>query len=126
MLDGRTSALLEKINGLCGEGGFKIAEEGDLLSCFPPSDGAGKADLKRMLADLEERRYIEVKYAEEGVYCLRPLPEGKLYFENLRREQREGARRRTSAFAVSVLGGMLGSFLGALLALAVFFLVRGA
>ena len=117
MLDGRTSALLEKINGLCGEGGFKIAEEGDLLSCFPPSDGAGKADLKRMLADLEERRYIEVKYADEGVYCLCPLPEGRLYSEQARQRRLETRSRRREIFLFSLSGAFFGALMGALIVL---------
>ena len=123
MLDERTSALLEKINELCGEGGFKIAEEGELLSCF--AETPAKEELMQMLGELKERRYIDVKYAEEGVYCLRPLPEGKLYFETLRAERREGARRRADVLGFSALGGMLGSLLGALIVWLIVLLARG-
>ncbi len=123
MLSEGESALLEKINELCKEGGFKIAEEGELLSCF--SKGGQKGELQRLLGDLEQRNYIEVKYAEEGVYCLRPLPEGRLYFEKLNEARREGMRRRGETFALSALGGFSGALLGTLLALLIFFLARG-
>ena len=115
MLDQRTSILLDKINELCGESGYKIAEESELLSCFPPSMKADKDELNRILRYLEERRYIDIKYAEEGVYCLCPLPEGRLYFENTREKRYEGARRRREIFLTTALGAFSGGFLGALL-----------
>lgn len=123
MLDERGSALLEKINGICCGSGFKIFEEEDLLSSF--SGGLQQEELKSLLCDLEEKRYIEIRYAEDGVYCLRPLPEGKLYFEALRRQRREGVRRRTDAFFLSALGGFLGSLAGAFLVWLIFFLAGG-
>ena len=123
MLDERASALLEKINTLCGEGGFKIAEEGELLSCL--SAGATKEDVKRALSCLEERRYIEIKYAEEGIYCLRPLPEGRLYFQTLKEQRREGVRRRADGFFLSMLGGFSGALIGGLFVILLLFLVRG-
>lgn len=123
MLDERASALLEKINTLCGDGGFKIAEEGELLSCL--SAGATKEDVKNALRTLEERRYIEIKYAEEGVYCLCPLPEGRLYFQTLKEQRREGVRRRADVLFLSMFGGFFGALLGALLVWLIFFLARG-
>ncbi len=123
MLDERASALLERINTLCGEGGFKIADEGELLSCL--SAGATKEDVKSALSRLEERRYIEIRYAEEGVYCLRPLPEGKLYFQTLKEQRREGVRRRADVLLLSMFGGFFGALLGALLVWLIFFLARG-
>ena len=84
MLDVRTSLLLEKINTLCGEGGFQIAEESDLLASFPAAYKVGKDELSRIMRHLEASGYIEIKYAEDGVYCLCPLPQGRLYFETLR------------------------------------------
>ncbi len=117
MLDERTGILLNKINELCGESGYKIAEESELLSCFPPSYKADSGELKRNLRYLEERRYIDVQYAEEGVYCLCPLPEGRLYFENAREKRYEGARRRRENFLTTALGAFLGGLVGSLLVL---------
>ena len=124
MLDQRTSILLEKINELCAGGGFKIAEEGELLSCFPSYLKTDKEELSRILRYLEERRYIDVKYAEEGVYCLCPLPEGRLYFENAREKRYEGARRRREMFFVTALGAFLGGFLGTLVVYMISLFVR--
>lgn len=113
MLDERTSVLLEKINELCGGSGYKIAEEDELLSCFPARIKADGEELSRILGYLEERRYIDVKFAEAGVYCLCPLPEGRLYFEKLREERFEGTRRRRETFLLSLVGAFLGGLLGA-------------
>lgn len=117
MLDKRTGALLEKINELCGEGGFILAEEGELLSCFSPSDGVDAEELKRILRYLGDRRMIEMKYAEDGVYCVCPLPEGRGYLERVREGRREDARRRRDALLLSGLGALIGSFLGSMLVL---------
>ena len=108
MLDERTSAVLKRIDELCG-GGSKIAEEGDLLSALP---GGTAEELKRILGYLGERRYIDVKYADGGVYCLCPLPEGRGYFE----AQRECARERRQRRWECLLCSALGAFFGALLA----------
>ena len=116
MLDERTGVLLSAINGYCEKGSFKIVEEGELLSRFTPHSGVDRDCLRAMLNFLEERGYIEVDYAGEGEYCLRPLPEGRLYFEQKKREKREVLRRRADAFLCAVLGGFSGGFLGAVLA----------
>lgn len=112
MLDERTSRLLDKINRLCGESGYKIAEEGELLSSLPQSD---EEELSRLLHYLEERRFIDVKYAEEGVYCLCPLPEGRLYFERARGQRLEEIRRRKELFLWSFLGALAGGIFSAIL-----------
>lgn len=122
MLDEKEIALLEKINRLCGEGGFIIAEEGELLSSFPAGQTASREELRRMLARLQERRYIDVKYAEEGEYCLTTLSEGRLYLETAWEKRREDARKRMGTLLFSALGAFLGSLAGTL----IFWLVRFA
>lgn len=112
ILDERTSRLLEKINELCGEGGYKIAEKEELLSCFPACRSVDDEELGRILRYLEERRLIDIKYADEGVYCVCPLPEGRLYFENARERLTEGARRKRELFLTTLFASFLGAVLG--------------
>ena len=116
MLDERTGVLLGAINGYCEKGSFKIVEEGELLRRFSPSAGVDGECLKAMLNYLEEHKYIEVGYAEEGEYCLRPMPEGRLYFERIKRERKQTVRRRIDAVLCAVAGGFSGGFLGSLTA----------
>ena len=116
MLDKRTHLLLSRIAFLCADGSYKIVEERDLLACFPVklrTDGEG---LVHMLNFLREHGYIDVKYAEEGVYCLSPLPEGRMYDERMRRERTESRKRRLYLFAFTLLGAFTGAFAGAYLA----------
>lgn len=114
MLDKRTGALLFQINALCKEGGYKIVEERELFACFS-SQSEDREELSRTLAFLQERKYIDIRYAEDGVFCLCPLPDGRLYFENVLRERSEETRRRRSVFLLTAFGAFLGSLAGALI-----------
>lgn len=116
MLDERTGLLLDAVNGFCEKGSFKLVEENELLKCFPPASGVDGATLRAMLNYLEDGKYIEVGYAEEGEYCLRPLPEGRLYSERLKRERQEAVRKRRDALLLALAGGFSGGFLGSLTA----------
>lgn len=116
MLDERTGLLLSAVNESCVNGSFKIVEEGELLRVFPKTLGVDGQTLRAMLSYLEDRGYIEVGYAEEGEYCVRPLPEGRTYFERLKREGKARVRRRIEAFLLALFGGFTGGFLGALIA----------
>ena len=112
MPDKRTHHLLMHINALCADGSYKIVEKNELLSCFPAKLGTDDKGLENML------RYLKVKYAQDGVYCLSPLPEGRMYEEQVRQGREEGLRRRVSVLLLTALGAFLGAFLGALSALA--------
>lgn len=125
MLDERTGTLLKKINEMCGGGGFKIAEEDDLLSCFPQSANVGKEELVRILSYLEEKRLIEIKYADGGEFCLCPLPEGRRYFETEREKRSEARRRRGELFFLSATGAFLGALAAGLIVFLLVLLAGG-
>ena len=112
MLDKRTSFLLGKINELCAEGSYKIVEKEELLSCFPERLHVDDEGLKQMMNYLQEHSYIDIRYAEDGVYCVCPLPEGRLYFENVREEKGKTGRNRRDIVLLTVIGAFLGAFLG--------------
>ena len=118
MLDRETSLLLEKIVASCGEGGYKIIDETDLCACVPEG-----SDVKELLGFLQDNRYVDVRYAEDGVYCLRPMPEGKMYFERAREEREEHRRRRRDIALFSALGAFAGGLLGALAAMLIAFAI---
>ena len=114
MLDEKTGALLAAINERCGEG-YKIIEERELAERLSSRGGAEKGEIRAMLSFLEAERYIEVRYAEEGLYCVKPLAEGRKYFEQERLRERTSRVRRRSEFLISFAGALLGGFLGALI-----------
>ncbi len=116
MLDQRTSLLLARIDELCGAGGYKIAEEGELLAAFPEGERPDGAELRRLLGYLCEHAFIDMRYAEEGMYCVCPLPDGRLYFEQERSEQARARRSRREGLLFSALGGLAGGLFGGFLA----------
>lgn len=116
MLDKRTSVLLNGINELCTEGSFKIVEEQELVSLFPKKYAMDGDGVRRMLVYLKDNRYIELKYADEGVYCLCPLPEGRLYFERAREQRSDTFRRRRDIVLMTAIGAFAGAFLGGIAA----------
>lgn len=113
MLDKRTEQLLNKLNLLCRSGSFCIVDEEDLCDERVGIDAEG---VKGILGYLCDRGYLEVQYADGGVWCVRPLPEGRLYSERLKSEQKtERARKRTVAL-FSLLGAFFGAFAGGIFA----------
>ena len=119
MPDIRSGMLLHKLNELCNDGGFRIVEEGELTSCFAKGYGADGDDVRTMLEFLRAGGYIDMQYAEEGVYCVKPLPEGRRYAERLREQRLEEVRRRRLLLLCTAGGSFLGAFLGALVVLLV-------
>ena len=113
MLDEKTGALLAAINERCGEG-YKIIEERELEERLAPRGGADRGEIRAMLSFVEAERFIEIRYAEDGLYCVRPLAEGKKYFEQERLRERNFRVRRRDEFLLSFSGALLGGFLGAL------------
>jgi len=109
MLDKRTELLLNKLNLLCKSGSFCIVDEEDLVS---ERVGVDRENVKGILGFLKDRGYIEVQYAEEGVWCVRPLPEGRLYSERKKSERRNEVLRRRSAALFALLGSFFGALLG--------------
>ena len=107
MLDRRTGLLLKKLNALCQSAAFCMVEEEDLI--FEGEDGES---VKGMLGFLEDRGYLELSYAEEGEYCVRILPEGRLYSERAAAEKQEEIRRGRRETLCSFLGALLGAFVG--------------
>jgi len=116
MLDRRTSAILTKVNELCGDGGYTIVEKGELVAPFAKEQAPSDEELSRILGYLKAQGYVDLRYAEEGVYCVCPLPEGRRYFEQAQNERRENRRHMRNVMILSALSALIGSFLGALAA----------
>ena len=106
MLDERSAALLAAINGACTGGGFKIIEQEELSRMIPE----GTEDVEKTLAYLEEKRLIELRYAEAGTYCVRPMPAGRTFAERAEREKREKEKSRSDVLRYAALGAFFGGF----------------
>ncbi len=125
MLDYRTATLLRFVNERCKEGKYEIVESDELLSCFPPKAGMDDENLKKTVNFLAEQGYLDIKYAEDGVYCLCPLPEGRLYAERVQSAKSDGKRRRRDMVLTTAIGAFVGAFVGSLVAVLIASLIRG-
>ncbi len=112
MLDESSAALLAAIIGACPGGGFVILEEEELRRAMPRG-----ADVAKSLSCLEERRFIELRYAEDGTYCVRTMPAGRSYAERSEAENSERRRARRETFRYAFWGSFAGGSLGAVLLL---------
>lgn len=104
-LDERTGALLERLGDLCTGGGYHLLEEADLAGFVP--EGA----LPETLSYLADCRCIELRYAEEGTYCLRLLPAGRVHAAYARERARESAVRIRNTAIAAFFGALAGSLL---------------
>ena len=107
MLDRRTGRLLQKLNELCTSAAFCIVGEEELI--FEGEDGES---VKGMLGFLADRGYLQLRYAEEGEYCIRMLPDGRLYFERAAAQKREEKNRARVQALCAFLGALTGGILG--------------
>ena len=113
MPDVRSGMLLHKLNELCQDGGFRIVEEDELISCFSGNCGADSEDVRTMIEFLRAEGFIDVQYAEAGVYCVKPLPEGRRYAERRFQERCEEVHRRRLLLWYTAGSSFFGSLLGA-------------
>ena len=154
MLDKRTAALLQTINRSCGEGKYRIFTNEDFLSevrARPLSKPCGKeganasnasnasngtnganasnasngaTEIAAMVEYLSENGYIEVKYADSGMFCVRPLPLGRSYCKREKERLAEGKIWLKYLMATAFFGGLVGGLSGALIVLAALLLAR--
>lgn len=118
MLDEKSLRLFTAIHEKCGDS-YKILEEGDLVNVFRAGEGVDGAAVRDMIFRLEGHRFIDVRYADDGEYCMCSLPEGVRFIEEASGEKRAAVRRRGGEIVLVLFSSFFGGFLGALCALAV-------
>ncbi len=119
MLDEGARALLAAVCGLCKQEGFQIVEEGDLQR-----SGIAAEAVRPTMALLEEKKLIELRYAEGGIYCVRPLPAGKGYLAREACERKEREKLKRGVFLFAALGALAGGIGASLFAFVLFLLLH--
>lgn len=113
MLDEKTLRLFTAIHKTCGQN-YKIIEEAELLSAFTAADKVDAALLREMIFNLEGHSFVDVRYADDGEYCLCALPQGLRFLEEVSGRKKDTRRslgiELLVVFGASLLGGFLGSF----------------
>lgn len=113
MLDETSGRLLEALTALGEGGGYKVVEEEELMRLVP----ANADEIARRMAYLEDRRLIDLRYAEAGEYCVRVLAAGRSYGAAAALEKREEKRERRDLLLVSFFGAFAGGAAAAALML---------
>ena len=89
-----------EINKECQSGSFQVVEVNDLISSLPKKYLPDQNLVTQCVNSLAREGYIEVKYHDSEVFCLCPLPKGRMMFEN--KIEKKGVARRY--VLLSVLG----------------------
>ena len=118
MLNEKTLRLFAAVHETSG-GNFKIIEESDLVSLFPESEGVDGAAVREMISALEEQNFVDVRYCDDGEYCLRSLSAGVNFLKEANAGKRKCPLPYKAQLALVFLSALLGGFLGALCAFGV-------
>ncbi len=81
MLDKRSEALLRIINKECFEGSYKVLEVDDLIRLMPKKFKVDFETISQLMGYLKTGEYVSVKYSDNEVFCVSPLPRGRRFFE---------------------------------------------
>lgn len=108
-LDERTGAALERLETLCAGEGYHMIEAAELAPLTA-------AEAAQALVFLAEAHCVDIRYAENGTYCLRVLPAGRASAAHARERAREMRLFRRRSALGSLFGALAGGFFGSLLA----------
>ncbi|MBQ0099476.1 MAG: hypothetical protein KBS91_02885 [Firmicutes bacterium] len=126
MLDKRSFALLDVINNICLNSGYKVIEFKTLVDKMPKGFGSEEDGVKESIVALSEREYISVKYEDEKEICLSPLPKGRLVFEAKTEEELQTKKNKRKYFCSAFFGAVFGGGFITLVFYIVFSLIRGS
>lgn len=107
MLDKRSEALLQIINAECREGSYKVLEIDDLIRAMPKKFKIDIDGISQLIGYLKKGEYVSVKYADNEVVCISPLPRGRRIFEveedNKRHKKRKKIKILLLIFSILIL-----------------------
>lgn len=114
MLDRQTSELLKVLNNYCKDGSYKVLEKSEIIEKMSNKFKPDNESLSQMLSHLSERNYLNIKYADDKVFCLAVLPKGRLFDEKVREISLE-RKKYNKNLAITIIASSICGFLGAML-----------
>lgn len=126
MLDKRSFALLDVINNICLNSGYKVIEFKTLVDKMPKGFGIDEDGVRECIVALSEREYVSVKYEDDKEICLSPLPKGRLVFETKTEEELLTKRNKRKYFCSAFFGAVFGGGIVTAIFYVVFSLIRGS
>ena len=107
MLDKRSEALLRIINEECKEGSYKVIESDDILRQMPSKFKLDVEGISQLMGYLASGEYISLKYNDEQVFCVCPLPRGRRIFEVEKDEKKFRKKVKWRHFLFFLIGAGL-------------------
>lgn len=107
MLDKRSEALLRIINEECKEGSYKVLEVDDLIREMTHKYKIDSEGIAQLMGYLASGEYVSVKYGDEQVFCVSPLPRGRRIFEVEQDEKRFKKHVKIKYFFFFIIGAAI-------------------
>lgn len=98
MLDKRSEALLRIINKECNEGSYRVLEVDDLIRLMPKKFKVDFDTISQLMGYLKTGEYVSVKYSDNEVFCVSPLPRGRRIFEVEQEEKTSNKKSKLKKF----------------------------
>lgn len=98
MLDKRSEALLRIINKECSEGSYQVLEVDDLIRLMPKKFKVDFDTISQLMGYLKTGEYVSVKYSDNEVFCVSPLPRGRRIFEVEQEEKSSSKKSKLKKF----------------------------
>lgn len=98
MLDKRSEALLRIINKECNEGSYRVLEVDDLIRLMPKKFKVDFDTISQLMGYLKTGEYVSVKYSDNEVFCVSPLPRGRRIFEVEQEEKNSNKKSKLKKF----------------------------
>ncbi len=118
MLDMRSKEVLKLIANICKEGSYQVIEIQELSSLLPAKYKMDKEVILQILKHLTSADYISIKYKDDNVICVTPLPFGRQYIESEEERKKNNKKMKTfakGAFISALFAALIGAFLGTLI-----------
>ena len=118
MLDARSKEVLKLIDSYCKEGSYQVIELEVITSSLPPKYKMDKEIILQILKHLSSADYISIKYRDDKVICVCPLPFGRQFIE-AEEERKKNTKKMKNyakgAFISALISALIGAFLGTLI-----------
>ena len=118
MLDKKTNAVLKVLNKLTEGNTYKVVSGDDILANLTQKSIYDREIIKQIIEFLEKQQYINIKFSEENTYCYSILPKARIYLEQDIVKPKNNQKKFEIMHYIYV---MIASFIGAMLAMLVFF-----
>lgn len=116
MLDFRSKTILTYLVNESSEGSYRVVETKELINCLPKKLKADNQVVEQCMKHLERGNYISIKYKDNTMYCVSPLPFARQLLES-ESNQKQKAKKIITMGSMLYLLVFVFAFLGSFMAI---------